>query len=914
MRATASMTTSVAGLRAGVALRGDVLRGSAARRVLVARAPASRRVRGRASTAVSARLGGVIDVAKVGEVAGNAAVAAVEVSKAVRMRGVEAPDDAAKSYVAKGNAGVDRAGGPVAVDEEGLPLVYDKAAIQAFWNKQGGALQKRWAEFLTLSVPFLTRVATLSITGGAAELSKNDRSLARDARVIIEKLGPTYIKAGQMMSVRPDVLPQAALDELAILQDAVKPFDTAVAIATIESELGGPLGEFFDEISEQPVAAASLAQVYRARLAGTDTYVAVKVQRPQILSTVSKDLYVLRRAAEVYQGLIERFAPQQRTDYVALLNEWAVGFYTELDFLNEADNQQRCRDMIMEQEKVAGVYVPKVYHEYCTRRVLVSEWVEGTKLSDCPKEEIRELIGVGQECFLVQLLQVGFFHSDPHPGNLMKMADPEDPTKSKLVILDFGLMASIEQDDMDTMVSSIIHLANKDYPALVDDFIDLKILPDDCDRAKVIPLMDKALSPYVKGGGAKKYEAELKKMYNMEDGSLQSTAGGFQAMTQDLLTVLNDIPFSIPPYFALLGRAVVTLEGIALIGNPDYRLVMEAYPFVARKLLREDRPAAQRALQEVLYASTVGGGSMLQGRRLAVMLNSAMGVVARDAGDGVFVDLDTIPEDSISLGAGLRYLLSPRAEALRNLLEKEAVGAADILLRQAARKSGGRVFAQLPQPPKLPFDLPFGLPPLPKPEDVPGPFLVPGRGGAAPVPVFAAPSRVLEAAAPKLTREEELFAISLSDLARGTLGADAAAILAGDALLEPEATASLMLGVLASGRAPGLDNPQVATLARALREQLAPAEAKGAEEGAEEGAEGGADPLEEIVAAVRDLTPEESETLRAAATRVGDALWERLTERLEAEFKVGGGGKTAREEPVGTAANPEVATVAAAAR
>ena len=235
--------------------------------------------------------------------------------------------------------------------------------------------------------------------------------------------------------------------------------------------------------------------MYRARLAGTDTYVAVKVQRPQILSTVSKDLYVLRRAAEVYQGLIERFGAQQRTDYVALLNEWAVGFYTELDFLNEADNQQRCRDMIMEQEKVAGVYVPKVYHEHRTRRVLVSEWVEGTKLSDCPKDEIRELIGVGQECFLVQLLQVGFFHSDPHPGNLMKIADPDDPTKSKLVILDFGLMASIEQEDMDTMVSSIIHLANKDYPALVDDFIDLKILPDDCDRAKVIPLMDKALSP-----------------------------------------------------------------------------------------------------------------------------------------------------------------------------------------------------------------------------------------------------------------------------------------------------------------------------------------------------------------------------------------------------------------------------------
>jgi predicted unusual protein kinase regulating ubiquinone biosynthesis (AarF/ABC1/UbiB family) len=144
--------------------------------------------------------------------------------------------------------------------------VYDAAAIQAFWAKQGGALQRRWGEFLSLSVPFLTRVATLSITGGAAELSKNEASLARDARVIIEKLGPTYIKAGQMMSVRPDVLPQAALDELAILQDAVKPFATTTAIETIEAELGGALGEFFDEISEAPVAAASLAQVYRAKV------------------------------------------------------------------------------------------------------------------------------------------------------------------------------------------------------------------------------------------------------------------------------------------------------------------------------------------------------------------------------------------------------------------------------------------------------------------------------------------------------------------------------------------------------------------------------------------------------------------------------------------------------------------------
>ena len=125
------------------------------------------------------------------------------------------------------------------------------------------------------------------------------------------------------MSVRPDVLPKEALSELQILQDSVKPFDTSVAIAQIESELGGrPLGTFFSEISLEPVAAASLAQVYKARLVSTGEWVAVKVQRPSVLETVSKDLYVLRRAAEVYQGLVDRFLPQQRTNYVALLNEW----------------------------------------------------------------------------------------------------------------------------------------------------------------------------------------------------------------------------------------------------------------------------------------------------------------------------------------------------------------------------------------------------------------------------------------------------------------------------------------------------------------------------------------------------------------------------------------------------------------
>ena len=243
--------------------------------------------------------------------------------------------------------------------ETGLPVSYDKERIQQYWLNQGSALQQRWGEFLRLSVPFLLKTATLLVQGGVDALQENDAELARDARVICEQLGPTFIQLAQTLSVRPDVLPPSALAELAVLQDSVVPFETEVAIDIIEKELGGPLGTFFASISEEPVAAASLAQVYKAQL-DDGRSVAVKVQRPQILEQVSKDLYVLRRAAEVYQRLIDRFAPQQKTNYVDLLNEWAVGFYTELDFRSEIDNLNAIRDVLVHEgdTNVQGVYVP----------------------------------------------------------------------------------------------------------------------------------------------------------------------------------------------------------------------------------------------------------------------------------------------------------------------------------------------------------------------------------------------------------------------------------------------------------------------------------------------------------------------------------------------------------------------------
>ena len=240
---------------------------------------------------------------------------------------------------------------------------------------------------------------------------------------------------------------------------------------------------------------------------------------------------------------MERLAPSQRTDYVALLNEWAIGFYTELDFNNEAANATAMKEALA--TRVPDIFVPAVVQELSTRRLLVTEWVDGVKLTACDQAEIASLTAVGQEAFLTQLLTLGFFHADPHPGNLLRL---NDQSKGRLALIDFGLVARLSQDDRDALVAAVVHLANKDYAALIDDFVKLQILPADTPRATVEPLMARVLGPYVSGGGGLQ-------------GAIAAYGGasGVQSLTNDMLTALSAVPFSIPPYFALLavGSALI---------------------------------------------------------------------------------------------------------------------------------------------------------------------------------------------------------------------------------------------------------------------------------------------------------------------------------------------------------------------
>ncbi|GAB4820938.1 hypothetical protein N2152v2_007984 [Parachlorella kessleri] len=618
---------------------------------------------------------------------------------------------------------------PYEVDEDGLPLVYNEERIAAFWKGRPGELTARWTGFGRVSVPWLTKLANNLIQGKLGD-TKVQQALARDAVNNLERLGPTFIKLGQIMSIRPDVLPPAVMTELAKLQDKIQPFSTLEARALIERELRAPIDTFFSEFSEEPIAAASLAQVYRARLRATGQEVAVKVQRPNALATISKDLYVMRRAIGVYERLVRRFTAQT-TDYQRLLSTFAEGLYTEMDFRNEALNMNRMKELLAQSEFATNdVIIPAPLLDYTTRRVITMEWVTGVKLTTLPPAEVRELVRVGQEAFLTQLLDVGFFHGDPHPGNLLKIT--EGPHAGKLALLDFGLVAEIPQADREAMVSATIHLANRDWDSLIDDFVSLGFLPAGCDRGRIVPVMERVLGPYLRGGGARAFKSS------------------FQSLSTDLLAATLEIPFSVPPYMSLLARSTATLEGIALVGDPDYQMISQAYPFVVRKVLRNERGTRSALLlRQILYDPSTNG---VRTTRLSALMNAALGYVAEETSG--FIDFDAVPEQGASVQELLSFLLSPEARDLRPVLLAELTNALDLFLRDRLRRAAAGAAGFAPRLPLLGLALP--APPAP-PVPVPGRGLLPAR-------------QVVEALAPPLSQPEEVYLQSLLELAAGLLG------------------------------------------------------------------------------------------------------------------------------------------------
>lgn len=359
------------------------------------------------------------------------------------------------------------------------------------------------------------------------------------------------------------------MNEMQKLCDKVPSFDSKIAMAQLEQELGCPWQEIYSELTPEPIAAASLGQVYKGRLM-TGEAVAVKVQRPGVLETVTVDLFIIRRL-----GIFLRQFPSitQRADIVALLDEWAARFFEELDYVREGNNATLFAEMI--KDDLPQVIVPATYAQFTSRRVLTTQWLEGEKLSQSQADDVGKLVNVGVICYLKQLLDTGFFHADPHPGNLIRTPD------GRLAILDFGLMTQVDDDIKYGMIEAISHLIHRDYEAIVEDFVTLDFIPPGTDLQPILPVLAKVFDQALEGGGAKNFN--------------------FQELAQDLAQITFDYPFRIPPYFALIIRAIGVLEGIALVGDPDFALVDEAFPYISKRLMTDDSPRLREALRYMIY-------------------------------------------------------------------------------------------------------------------------------------------------------------------------------------------------------------------------------------------------------------------------------------------------------------------------
>jgi aarF domain-containing kinase len=453
-----------------------------------------------------------------------------------------------------------------------LPRSYDAQAIQEYWLGRPKTVVCRLQEVVLELLPwclglwYTSKRRNSNTVDDSSYGEEEYRALMHEyavrLRESLTKLGPAFVKLGQQLSIRPDLIPPVFIQELATLCDSVQPVQDVVALKLLQEELCcNSLSDIFED-NIQLVASASLGQVYKATIRNTSNEVAIKVQRPDSVRSVSLDLFILRYLAQSMDLFTTMCTNQSVPFHVNLVDTFAQGSYLELDYENEARNQLFFRQELEKRRFFnTHVCIPHVYLDYTTRRVLTTEWIDGIKLADAPKETIMRLIPVGVELFLTQLLDLGKFHSDPHPGNLYVTAG------GKLCLLDFGLCADIDPPSRNAMTTAIVHLLSGDYESLItQDAKTLGFLPHHVDTTNLRPLLEKILSQGLVESGS----------------NLQDRKRKFLDLSNELNEVFFNYPFTVPPYFALITRGLGLLEGIALSGDPKFDIFKASYPYARR--------------------------------------------------------------------------------------------------------------------------------------------------------------------------------------------------------------------------------------------------------------------------------------------------------------------------------------------
>ena len=381
---------------------------------------------------------------------------------------------------------------------------------------------------------------------------KENLSIWQRVRLAIEELGPTFIKIGQVLSTRPDILPRDLIEELEKLQDRITPLPFEKIRPRLEKELGGPVEAVFADFNPEPAASASLAQIYRARLRDSGREVAVKIRKPGIRKPMQTDLEIMAWLAEQIHQNIPGLRP---FDLPAVIEELKQGLLNELDFTVEARNASVFNSLNQFPEKV---FAPEVVETLTTQRLLVSEWIEGVPPGrrHFSPGEAREIADAGGNSFFSQIVITGFFHGDPHPGNILVTPD------KRICLLDWGLAGQLTSRMRYALIDLFSACARRDPAMATRIALQLGRIPHRMQRTQ----LEKAITTLLF-----KYDADLKRMENIG------------SVIFEMVFILGSNGIHVARDYTLLAKAIISIERTSTLLDPDFSLAAVGEPYI-RKL------------------------------------------------------------------------------------------------------------------------------------------------------------------------------------------------------------------------------------------------------------------------------------------------------------------------------------------